>query len=110
MVFQFVRPNLPAYTSYFLSLSLFYLARNRKSTNTVYDDLNDLGSGFDSGQGLRFFSTSQHPDRFWARPKFYIVGNAFLSPEVKRPEREAHCSHLSSPGVLNPRSCGMTLF
>jgi hypothetical protein len=79
-----------------------------KSSNAVNAGLNDLWSGFDSRQGLTFFSTSQLPDGFWVCPKFYLVLTGFLSQELKRPEREADCLRSSLVGVLNAISSGMT--
>ena len=99
----------PLFSSFFIWLSSFCFARNKEdSGNSVYGGFNDLGSEFDSRCGLRFFSSSQYPYRFWARPKFYLVGVSLLSTKVKRPKREANWLDLSIVGVSNAGVCSST--
>jgi hypothetical protein len=49
--------------------------------------------------GLRIFSSPRRPDWLWGPFSLLSIGYRALSPEVKRPEREADCSPPTSAEV-----------
>jgi len=59
--------------------------------------------GFNSheGQWWDFFSSPPRPDLFWSPPSLLYSGTGALSPEVKRPEREADHLPPSNAEVKN---------
>jgi hypothetical protein len=61
--------------------------------------LDDRGVGFRVSVGSRIFSSSRSPHRFWGPPSLLFNGYRGLSPEVKRPEREADHSPSTSAEV-----------
>jgi hypothetical protein len=81
---------------------LVYIYKNRDSVVGIAtgDGLDDRGVGVRLPVGSRIFSSPLRPDRLWGpHPASYPMGTGALSPELKRPGREADHSPPTSAEV-----------